>query len=85
MDHVSLTAFWDELEKIAENIAQTTSMAQPAAAGKPAPVTFGSKPASGLKAETKPTNYSVVNTQAPMGEFGAATSAKMLPPPPIRT
>lgn len=85
MNRMELTAFLDELEKIAENIAQTTSIAQPAAAGKPAPVTFGSKPASGLKAETKPTNYSVVNTQAPMGEFGAAANAKVTPPPPIRT
>jgi hypothetical protein len=40
---------------------------------------FGSKDMT-----SKPTNYSIVNTEAPTAAFDAASSSKAVPPPPVR-
>lgn len=91
----TLASFMDELQKIAaiSNVASTMSgslgrvqSAQNAIAkpvfSKPNVQTmrFGSKDMT-----SKPTNYSIVNTEAPTAAYDAAATSKSVPPPPVRT
>ena len=96
MDTVMLASFTDELQKIAEgNVA---SPMKPAigglgsnAMGKPltSPGIGTSQTQTSLGAEKpkpiKPTNYSMVHSNAPMAAFNAGAGSKMVPPPPVRT
>lgn len=82
MDEMMQTAFFDELGKIAANIAAPPPVPSPA---KPAPISSGTKPKSSLKSTEKSTDYSVVNTQIPEAAYGSATGSKSVPPPPVRT
>jgi hypothetical protein len=76
-----MAAFFDELTKIADNMI-ASKLSDPAA---PAKIPSGIKPPSPMKADTKPTNYTTVNTQQPEGQYDAADSYKSMPPPPVRT
>lgn len=85
-----MEAFFDELEKIAaENLAATppqlSGVTVPSPATKPASISTGAKPKTSLKTDVKTTDYSVVNKATPMAAHGAATAAKSVPPPPVRT
>lgn len=98
MDLVTMAAFADELCKIAAgNVVSpmkpvvggmgsnvigkplTSTKATGIGAGKPSGVLGGTpKPA-------KPTNYSMVHSNAPTAAFDAGAGAKMVPPPPVKT
>ena len=88
MDLKMLTAFVNELQKIA-SVANVTA---PSAISKGSNIVTQSpfakpgisKPTSNPTA--KPTNYSIVNTQAPVAANVAAPPAmSAAPPPPVRT
>jgi len=73
-----LAGFIDEMGKIAANVAASLSV------GKPAPLSFGTKPSSAMNIETKPTNYTTVNTETRDMGYGPAEQVKATPPPPVR-
>ena len=87
MNLVMITSFSDELSKIAAgNIAagsaawkgtnESAKAILPKSSGIPSMKSVGAKP----------TNYSIVNTQAPTAAFGSASAtSKALPPPAVRT
>lgn len=91
----TLASFMDELQKIAAatNVASVMTgslgrakslqnvMAKPVFS-KPnvQSMRFGSRDMT-----MKPTNYSIVNTEAPMAAYDAAAMSKSMPPPPVRT
>ena len=87
MDYEMLAAFTNELNKIAganvmtpSSISQGSNIMAPSAFQKPGLAKPTSNPAA------KPTNYSIVNTQAPTAaETTAPASMKAVPPPPVRT
>jgi hypothetical protein len=91
----TLASFIDELQKIsaATNVASVMSGSLGRAKsvqnvmGKPAfskpnvqTMRFGSRDMT-----AKPTNYSIVNTEAPTAAYDAAATSKSVPPPPVRT
>lgn len=86
MEPRALAAFLDELTKIAEgNVADPV---KPAVSGlsnivaKP-PSTPGISKATATPQAAKPTNYSIVNSNAPMAVTTMA-AGKAVPPPPIK-
>lgn len=87
MESRVLASFLDELEKIAEgNVADPVKPAVSGASNivaKP-PSTPGipKAPATGKAQAAKPTNYSIVNSNAPMAVTTVA-AGKAVPPPPI--
>jgi hypothetical protein len=79
MDPLMLSAFADELAKVA---ALNIAVPQPASPAKPPPspgIDMGKNPAA------KPTNYSVVHSVSPPAAFGASSESKAAPPPPVNT
>lgn len=95
MDSVMLASFADELQKIAgSNMMQTMKPTVGGMGsnviGKPLTNTgsgFGQSMSTigGTPKPAKSTNYSMVNSTAPMAASDAGASAKMTPPPPVGT
>lgn len=94
MDSVMLASFQDELCKIAEgNVAAPvkTGIGDMGSnvVGKPLTSSgIGKSDTSvnfGKPKPLKPTNYSMVHSNAPMAAFDAGAGSKMVPPPPVRT
>lgn len=91
-----LASFMDELHKIAESVGPKSNVANPT---KPAVGGMGSNavskplPSPGFSAggsnptpkPAKPTNYTMVHSNAPMAAFDAGAPAKSVPPPLVRT
>jgi hypothetical protein len=87
MESRVLISFLDELEKIAEgNVADPVKPAISGASNivAKAPSTPGipKAPTTGKAQLAKPTNYSIVNSNAPMAVTTVA-AGKAVPPPPI--
>ena len=87
-------SFCDELAKIAgiKPGSNVVNLAKSVVGGKGGNVVAKPLPSSGIKAPTttlkpasKPTNYSMVHSNAPTAAYGAATGTKAVPPPPVRT
>lgn len=96
MEIGTLVSFMDELHKIAESVGPKSNVANPA---KPAIGGMGSNavakplPSPGFSAggsmsnpkPAKPTNYTMVHSNAPTAAFNAGAPVKSVPPPPVRT
>jgi hypothetical protein len=91
METGMLASFADELYKIAAgNVIQPTV---PAVGGMGANVVGKPLPTPGIgKGDSlpkpkpaKPTNYTMVHSNAPMAAFDAGVSSKSVPPPPVGT
>jgi hypothetical protein len=91
MNPVMVASFVDELARIKEaasNVAATSMYkGMNVSAGLPALKSPGvPKPVTAKDPTAKPTNYSIVNTEAPAAAPGmAAATSKATPPPPVRT
>lgn len=84
-----LASFTDELQKIAEsNVVKATTPEVGGlganAVGKPLP-SPGIAKGSTLPKAARPTNYSMVHSNAPMAAFDGGTSVKSVPPPLVET
>jgi len=87
MDRLMLASFVDELQKIG---AMTSNVMTSSISKGSNTVTKPVFPKPGISKSkdltTKPTNYSIVNTEDQPAAFGTAASAsKTVPPPPVRT
>ena len=96
MDKVMLASFTDELQKIAEgNVAAAV---KPSIGGMGSNAVARPLTSHGIgKSQTqttrgnekpkpiKPTNYSMVHSNAPTAALNAGSNFKMVPPPPVRT
>lgn len=91
MESRMLASFADELQKIAEG-----NVAEPAkplvgglgsnVVGKPLPTPGIPKGTSQLSPKpARPTNYTMVHSNAPMAAFEGGNSVKSIPPPPVET
>lgn len=78
-----LASFTDEMNKIAGNSTWQSSSSNLLA--KPASVTTGPSSKMTMKAEVKPTNYSVVHSDQTEAAYGSSAGVKSVPPPPVRT
>ncbi len=77
MGEEMIAAFTNELVKIAGNVG--------AFSVKPSAIPMAAKPSTKItQPQTKPTNYSVVNS-AVGASGGTAMGSKMTAPPPVRT
>lgn len=88
MNSVVLASFIDELSKIAgANVASPFKMTAGHNVMTGLTTTKSGLPKTpGLKAApAKPTNYSIVHSEAPSAAYGSALSSKSVPPPPVRT
>ena len=88
MDHTMLKAFVDEMAKVAANFAAPPSKKTGMGNNVTVSSTSGAGiPTPSLKSDpAKPTNYSIVNSVAPMAAQGTASAvSKAVPPPPVRT
>lgn len=91
MDSVMLASFTDELQKIAEG--NVVNLSKPVVGGmgsnivgKPLPSPgIGKVELGGAPKPAKPTNYSMVHSNAPMAAFDTGSGSKSVPPPPVRT
>jgi hypothetical protein len=91
METRMLASFTDELQKIAEGNA--AEPVKPLVGGLGANVVGKPLPTSGLaKGNTsltpkpaRPTNYTMVHSNAPMAAFDGGSALKAVPPPPVET
>lgn len=94
MDGTMMRAFIDELAKLADSNAgappsQKTGLGQNVMVSSSSSSGFSTPSvANPMKAadSPKPTNYSIVHSEAPMAAQGTASAvSKAVPPPPVRT
>lgn len=93
-----MAAFTDELRKLAAgNVADPSKsvvgglgsnvIGKPLTSTKTTGIGAGKPPGvlGGVPKPAKPTNYSMVHSNAPTAAIDAGAGAKMVPPPPVKT
>lgn len=86
MNHMVLASFMDEITKIAQNMAAPAGIKSGMGSNvMAAPTPSVGIPPQSTNPASKPTNFSIVNSEVPSAAEGGAGVTKSAPPPPVRT